>query len=286
MKKVLNKKIPPQSQKLPGSEKKMKPQPVYDYPEVKGSGKMKGRVALITGGDSGIGKAVAILFAKEGAHIAIAYLSEHEDAKETKKIIEQYGQQCLLIAGDISKESFCKKVVQKTIDAYSKLDVLVNNAAMQVEAETLEELETENLVKTFETNIFSMFWITKYALPHLKKGSAIINTSSVTAYRGSPTLLDYSSTKGAIVAFTRSLAQNLVEKEIRVNGVAPGPIWTPLIPASYDAKKTAQHGKKSPMERPGQPVEVAPCYMFLATEDSNYMSGQFLHPNGGELVNG
>ena len=286
MKKALTKKIPPQSQKLPGSEKKMKPQPVYDYPEVKSSGKMKGKVALITGGDSGIGKAVAILFAKEGADIAIAYLSEHEDAKETKSIVEQYGQQCLLIPGDVSKESFCKKAVLKTIDTFSKLTTLVNNAAMQVEAETLEVLETKNLIKTFETNIFSMFWVTKYALPYLKKGSTIINTSSVTVYRGSPTLLDYSSTKGAIVAFTRSLTQNLIEKEIRVNGVAPGPIWTPLIPASYDAKKTAQHGKKSPMERSGQPVEVAPCYLFLATDDSSYMSGQFLHPNGGELVNG
>lgn len=286
MKKALKKNIPPQSQKLPGSEKKMKPQPVFDYPEVKGSGKMKGKVALITGGDSGIGKAVAILFAKEGADIAIAYLSEHEDAKDTKNIIESYGQQCLLIPGDVSKENFCRKVVQKTINEYGKLTTLVNNAATQVEAETLEEVKTENLIKTFETNIFSMFWITKYALPYLKKGSTIINTSSVTAYRGSPTLLDYSSTKGAIVAFTRSLAQNLVEKEIRVNGVAPGPIWTPLIPASYDAKKAAEHGKKSPMERPGQPVEVAPCYLFLATDDSSYMSGQFLHPNGGELVNG
>jgi NAD(P)-dependent dehydrogenase (short-subunit alcohol dehydrogenase family) len=286
MKKILNKKIPPQSQALPGSEKKMKPQPVFDYPEIKGSGKMKGKVALITGGDSGIGKAVAILFAKEGADIAISYLSEHQDAKETKRIIEQYGQQCLLIPGDVSKETVCKKVIQNTIDAYGKLTTVVNNAAMQVEAETLEDLETENLVKTFETNIFSMFWITRYALPYLKKGSTIINTSSVTAYRGSPTLLDYSSTKGAIVAFTRSLAQNLVKKEIRVNGVAPGPIWTPLIPASYDAAKTAKHGKKSPMERPGQPVEVAPCYLFLATNDSSYMSGQFLHPNGGELVNG
>jgi len=286
MKKVLNKKIPPQSQKLPGSEKKMKPQPVYDYPEVKGSGKMKGKIALITGGDSGIGRAVAVLFAKEGANIAISYLNEHEDAKITKSAVEQYGQQCLLMAGDVSKENFCKKLVQKTIDKYGGLTTLVNNAAMQVEAETLEELKTGNLVKTFQTNIFSMFWITKYALPYLKKGSTIINTSSVTAYRGSPTLLDYSSTKGAIVAFTRSLAQNLIEKEIRVNGVAPGPIWTPLIPASYDAKKTAQHGKKSPMERPGQPVEVAPCYLFLATDDSSYMSGQFLHPNGGELVNG
>lgn len=286
MKKVLPKKIPQQSQELPGSEKKMKPQPVFDYPEVKGSGKMKDKVALITGGDSGIGKAVAVLFAKEGADIAISYLSEHEDAKDTKKIVEHYGRRCLLIPGDVSKETFCKKAIQKTIDTYGKLTTLVNNAATQVESETLEDLKTENLVKTFETNIFSMFWITKYALPYLKKGSTIINTSSVTAYRGSPTLLDYSSTKGAIVAFTRSLAQNLVEKEIRVNGVAPGPIWTPLIPASYDAKKTAEHGKKSPMERPGQPVEVAPCYLFLATDDSSYMSGQFLHPNGGELVNG
>lgn len=287
MKEELKKEIPPQEQEgLPGSEQEMTPRPIYDYPEKKGSGKLKDKVAFITGGDSGIGKAVGILFAKEGADIAIAYLNEHEDANETKSVIEKYGRKCLLIPGDVSQEAFCEEAIKKTIDEYNKLDILVNNAAMQVEAKTLEELKTENLVKTFETNIFSMFWITKYALPHLKKGAAIINTSSVTAYRGSPTLLDYASTKGAIVAFTRSLAQNLVEKEIRVNGVAPGPIWTPLIPASYDAEKTAEHGKKSPMKRAGHPVEVAPSYLFLATDDSSYVSGQFLHPNGGELVNG
>ncbi len=287
MKEDLKKEIPPQEQpNLPGTEQEMDPKPVYDYPEKKGSGKLNDRVAFISGGDSGIGKAVAILFAKEGAHIAIAYLNEHEDANDTKSIIEKYGRKCLLISGDVSKEDFCKDAIKKTIDEYGKLDVLVNNAAMQVTAETLEDLKTENLIKTFETNIFSMFWITKYALAHLKKGAAIINTASVTAYRGSPALLDYASTKGAIVAFTRSLAQNLIDKGIRVNGVAPGPIWTPLIPASYDAKKTAEHGKKTPIKRAGQPVEVAPCYLFLATDDSSYMAGQFLHPNGGEIING
>lgn len=280
------KEIPPQEQELPGSDQEMNPKPIYDYPEKKGSGKLDGKVALITGADSGIGKAVAILFAKEGADVAVVYLNEHEDANETKTVIEEYGKKCLLIPGDISKEDFCKDAVEKTVKEFGKLDVLVNNAAMQVEAKTLEELKTENLIKTFETNIFSVFWVTKYALAHLKKGACIVNTSSVTAYRGSPTLLDYASTKGAIVAFTRSLANNLIEKGIRVNGVAPGPIWTPLIPASFDEKKTAEHGTKSPIGRAGQPVEVAPCYLFLATDDSSYMSGQFLHPNGGEVVNG
>lgn len=283
---VMPKEIPPQEQELPGSDQEMNPKPIYDYPEKKGSGKLDGKVALITGADSGIGKAVAILFAKEGADVAVVYLNEHEDANETKTVIEEYGKKCLLIPGDISKEDFCKDAVEKTVKEFGKLDVLVNNAAMQVEAKTLEELKTENLIKTFETNIFSVFWVTKYALAHLKKGACIVNTSSVTAYRGSPTLLDYASTKGAIVAFTRSLANNLIEKGIRVNGVAPGPIWTPLIPASFDEKKTAEHGTKSPIGRAGQPVEVAPCYLFLATDDSSYMSGQFLHPNGGEVVNG
>ncbi len=278
--------IPPQEQKLPGSEQKMNPKPVVDDPDYIPSGKLNDKIVFITGGDSGIGKATAILLAKEGAKIAIVYLNEHEDADETRSIIENYGSECLLIPGDISKEDFCKDAVQQTIDKYGRIDVLINNAAEQHEAKEITDIETKNLVHTFEVNIFSMFYITKAALPHMKEGSAIINTTSVTAYKGSPALLDYSSTKGAIVAFTRSLSQNLVKKNIRVNGVAPGPIWTPLIPASYEGEKVSEHGKKTPMKRPGQPVEVAPCYLFLATNASSYMTGQILHPDGGTVVNG
>ena len=286
MKQKSDQPIPPQKQSLPGSEQKMHPKPVVDNPDYKPSEKLKNKIAFITGGDSGIGKAVAILFAKEGAKLAIVYLNEDKDANETKKLVEQYGSEALLIKGDISKEKFCVDAVNKTIKKYGRIDVLINNAAEQHEAKEITEIETENLVHTFEVNIFSMFYITKAALPHMKKGSAIINTTSVTAYKGNPELLDYSSTKGAIVAFTRSLSQNLVKKNIRVNGVAPGPIWTPLIPASYDAEKVSEHGKKTPMERAGQPVEVAPCYLFLATDASLYMTGQILHPNGGTVVNG
>lgn len=278
---------PPQKQSLPGSEKEMDPQPVSDYPDKPGCDKLKGKVAIITGGDSGIGRAVAILFAKEGADVTIAYLEETEDAKDTKNIVENtYGRKCLMIEGDVSKEDFCRNIVQQTIDAYGRLDILVNNAAQQIEAKTLEELKTENLLHTFEVNIFSHFWLCKYALRHMKEGASIINTTSITAYRGSPHLLDYASTKGAIVAFTRSLSVNLEERKIRVNGVAPGPIWTPLIPASFDSEKVSKHGDQVPMSRPGQPVEVAPCYLFLASDDSSYMSGQVLHPNGGYVVNG
>jgi NAD(P)-dependent dehydrogenase (short-subunit alcohol dehydrogenase family) len=257
--------IPPQEQKLPGSEQAMDPKPITDDPSYKATGKLKDKIVFITGGDSGIGKAVAILLAKEGAKIAVVYLNEHEDADETRSLIEQYGSECLLIPGDISKEAFCKEAVKQTVDAFGAIDILINNAAEQHEAKEITDIETENLIRTFEVNIFSMFYITKAALPHMKEGSVIINTTSVTAYKGSPELLDYSSTKGAIVAFTRSLSQNLVKKNIRVNGLAPGPIWTPLIPASFDAEKTSEHGKKTPMERVGQPVEVAPCYLFLAT---------------------
>jgi NAD(P)-dependent dehydrogenase (short-subunit alcohol dehydrogenase family) len=277
----------PQKQRKPGSEKKMKPQPVFDYPRVKGSGKLKNKIALITGGDSGIGKAVAILFAKEGADIVIAYLKEYKDAKETKQIIEeQYNRSCLLIRGNISKEKHCKAVVKKTIKQFKRIDILVNNAAVQYENKKLEDLTSRELLKTFETNIFSFFWLTKAVLPVMKKGNCIINTSSVTAYRGSAGLLDYSSTKGAIVAFTRSLSANLIKKGIRVNGVAPGPVWTPFIPSTFDAKKTAAFGSDSPMQRAAQPVEIAPSYLFLACGDSSYISGQFLHPNGGEIING
>lgn len=284
--KLKGKENKPQSQKRPGIQKKMQPEP--DTLPSKQSGKMKNKTLFITGADSGIGKACALLFAQEGADIAIVYLNEHEDARDTKKIIEEkYGQQCLLIAGDIKSEKFCVEAIKKTVKKFGRIDVLINNAATQFESDTLEEISTKNMITTFETNIFSMFWITKAALPHMKKGSAIINTTSVTAYRGSPKLIDYSSTKGAIVAFTRSLSANLHDRGIRVNAVAPGPIWTPLIASSFVSKKVAHHGADSPMQRSGEPSEVAPCYLFLASsDDSAYMSGQVMHPNGGEIVNG
>ncbi len=277
----------PQHQPRPGSEKKLKPQPVVDYPEKPGTNKLKDKIALITGADSGIGKAVAILFAKEGARIAIAYLNEHKDAKDTSSIItEKYSGDCFLIPGDLSKEGHCKSVIRKVIKEYGRIDILVNNAALHYENKSLEDLTTNELLKTFSTNIFSMFWLTREAIHYMKKNSCIINTASVTAYRGSGGLIDYASTKGAIVSFTRSLSANLVKKGIRVNGVAPGPIWTPLIASSFPAKKVAEFGSDVPMGRAGQPAEVAPSYLFLASDDASYMTGQFLHPNGGEVVNG
>ena len=278
---------PPQQQdQQPGIESEMTPKPQADDDKYRGSGKLEGKVALITGGDSGIGRAVAIAFAKEGANVAIAYLNEHDDAKETKQLVEKQGRKCFTIAGDIGDESFCQQIVQQTVDALGKLDVLVNNAAEQHPQESIEDITAEQLERTFRTNIFSMFYLTKAAMKHLKEGSAIINTTSVTAYKGNQQLLDYSSTKGAIVAFTRSLSQSLVEKGIRVNGVAPGPIWTPLIPATFPEEKVASFGKEVPMQRPGQPEEIAPSYVFLASDDSSYISGQILHPNGGVVVNG
>lgn len=277
----------PQTQQMPGQENKMQPLPIFDKPEIIETQKLSGKIAFITGGDSGIGKAVAVLFAKHGADICIVYLNEHKDANETKNVIEnRYGRKCLLIAGDISKEKFCAAAVSKAIKQFGNINVLVNNAATHAESKTLEEISTIQMLKTFETNIFSMFWITKAALPYMKEGSAIINTTSVTAYRGSPELIDYASTKGAIVSFTRSLSSNLINKGIRVNAVAPGPIWTPLIVASFDAKKVAKHGSDVPMKRAGEPAEVAPSYLFLACEDSSYITGQVLHPNGGEIING
>ncbi len=276
----------PQHQPRPGIEKRMKPVPVSDQPEAV-SAKLAGKVVLITGGDSGIGKAVAILFAKEGADVAISYLNEHIDARDTKKSIEnEYDRRCLLLPGDISKEATCKKIIEKTITEFGKIDILINNAALHYEAKSIEKITTAHLKKTFEVNVYSFFYITKFALPHMKKGSAIINTSSVTAYRGSASLMDYSATKGAIVSFTRSLSANLVEKGIRVNGVAPGPIWTPLIVSSYKPSKVATHGSDTPLKRAGEPVEVAQCYLFLASDASSYMTGQVLHPNGGEIING
>lgn len=278
---------PPQHQEQqPGRESEMTPRPQADDSTYRGSNKLVNKVALITGGDSGIGRAVAIAFAKEGADVAIAYLNEHEDAKETKQHVEQLGRRCLAIAGDIGDEQFCQQAVQQTVDEMGQLDILVNNAAEQHPQDSIADISAEQLERTFRTNIFSMFYLSKAALPHLKEGSAIINTTSVTAYKGSPQLLDYSSTKGAIVAFTRSLSQSLVEKGIRVNGVAPGPIWTPLIPATFPPEKVESFGKEAPMQRPGQPEEIAPSYVFLASDDASYMAGQILHPNGGTVVNG
>lgn len=277
---------PEQSQQRPGNEEQMNPQPIYDYPEKKGSGKLNGKIALITGGDSGIGRAVAVLFAKEGADVAISYLNEEEDATITKQAVEGYGRKCLTIAGDIQDPQVCIDIVKKTVDEYGRIDVLVNNAAMHWESKTLEELPDEQMIRTFTTNVYSQFRITRAALPHMAEGSAIICTTSVTAYRGSEALMDYAATKAAIVGFVRSLSQNLTKKKIRVNAVAPGPIWTPLIASSFDPKRVASHGSEAPMERVGQPVEVAPAYLFLATDDSSYISGQVIHPNGGEVVNG
>ena len=278
---------PPQHQEeQPGRESEMTPRPKADDPQYRGSGKLEGKIALITGGDSGIGRAIAIAFAKEGANVAIMYLNEHDDAKETKRMVEEHGRRALAISGDIGDENFCQQAVQQAVDEFGKLDILVNNAAEQHPQESIEDISKEQLERTFRTNIFSMFFMTKAAMKHLKEGSAIVNTTSVTAYKGNPQLLDYSSTKGAIVAFTRALSQNLVEKGIRVNGVAPGPIWTPLIPSTFPEDKVASFGKQVPMQRAGQPEEIAPSYVFLASDDSSYISGQVIHPNGGEVVNG
>jgi NAD(P)-dependent dehydrogenase (short-subunit alcohol dehydrogenase family) len=263
----------------------MTPKPDAEDPAHRGSGKLAGKVAIITGGDSGIGRAVAIAYAKEGADVLIAYLDEHDDANETKRLVEAHGKRCELLAGDVGDEAFCRRVVERTLKAFGRLDVVVNNAAEQHPKETILEISREQLERTFRTNIFAMFHLTKAALPHLGEGSCIVNTTSVTAYRGSPTLLDYSSTKGAIVAFTRSLALNLVKKKIRVNMVAPGPIWTPLIPSTFPPDKVESFGADTPMGRPGQPEEVAPAFVFLASDDSSYITGQAIHPNGGEIVN-
>jgi len=279
--------LPPQHQeRQPGREHEMEPAPESWGRNYVGCGRLEGKVALITGGDSGIGRAVAIAFAKEGADVAIAYLEEREDAAGTREAVERAGRRCETIRCDISTEDACRDLVARTLGALGRLDVLVNNAAEQHPRESIADISAEQLQRTFATNIFSMFYLVKAALPHLRPGARIINTTSVTAYRGSPKLLDYSSTKGAIVSFTRSLSISLAEKGILVNGVAPGPIWTPLIPSTFDEQKVEHFGADVPLRRPGQPDEVAPCFVFLASEAASYMSGQILHPNGGEVVNG
>ncbi|WAE50518.1 SDR family oxidoreductase [Stutzerimonas frequens] len=281
-----NQTLPPQEQPEPGKEGLMNPRPEYRGEDYKAAGKLEGKVAIITGGDSGIGRSVAVLYAREGADVAILYLDQHQDAEETRRVIERYGRRCLTFAGDVADREVCRKVIDETLAAFGKLDILVNNAAEQHPQEKLEDISEEQWEKTFRTNIFGMFQMTKAALPHLGKGASIINTTSVTAYKGSPQLLDYSATKGAITAFTRSLSMNLAERGIRVNGVAPGPIWTPLIPSTFDADEVAEFGSNTPMKRPGQPDEVAPAYVYLASSDAAYVSGQVLHVNGGTVVNG
>ncbi len=276
--------FPAQTQeKQPGRETVMRPRPDYE-PRFPGSGRLTGKVALITGGDSGIGRACAVLFAREGAAIAIVYKEEREDAEETRRAVEAEGQPALLIAGDVGDEAFCIEAVARTLTHLGRLDVLVNNAAEQHPVDDLAELSAEQLDRTFRTNVYGPFFMTKAALPNLEVGAAIINTTSVTAFRGSGHLPDYSATRGAIVAFTRSMSQALVGRGIRVNAVAPGPIWTPLIPASFGAGKVQKFGEDQPMGRAGQPNEVASCHLFLACADSSYMTGQILHPNGGEIV--
>jgi len=270
----------------PGVEFEMRPQPHFEGGERRGSGKLEGKVALITGGDSGIGRAVALAFAKEGADLAIIYLQEHDDAQTTRRLVEEQGARCITIAGDVSDETFCASSVGRIVSEFGHLDVLVNNAAEQHPQKSIEDISRDQLERTFRTNTFSVFYMTKAALKHLPEGGAIINTTSVTAYRGNPTLLDYSATKGAIVSFTRSLSQALVSRGVRVNAVAPGPIWTPLIPSTYPPEKVESFGKNTALGRPGEPEEVAPSYVFLASKDGSYFTGQVLHPNGGDIING
>jgi len=277
---------PPQQQRRqPGIQSKMSPPPRSEGRDP-ARGRLEGKVALITGGDSGIGRAVALAFADEGAHVAIVYKNEHGDARDTRRMVEERGRRAIVVAGDIGDERFCAAAVRAAVKALGRLDVLVNNAAEQHPQDDIRKITRQQLERTFRTNIFAMFYMTKAAMPHLRPGSAIVNSTSVTAYRGSNHLIDYASTKGAIVSFTRSLAQALAEKKIRVNAVAPGPIWTPLIPASFPRKKVATFGSDVPLGRAGEPAEVAPSYVFLASDDAAYMTGQVLHPNGGEIVNG
>ena len=271
-----------QQSRRPGLESEMRPKPRSVDPKHVGTGKLRDKVALITGGDSGIGRAVAILFAKEGADVAISYLNEHSDAEETKRLVEQEGRKCILLPGDIGYESFCRQAVERVVTELGGLDILVNNAAEQHPQESLEDIDREQLERTFRTNVFAMFFMTKAALKHFKEGSAIVNTTSVTAYKGNPQLLDYSSTKGAQVAFTRALSQSLAKKKIRVNAVAPGPIWTPLIPSTMPPEKVKSFGQDTPLGRAGQPAELAPIYVLLASQAGSYITGQVYGATGGE----
>ena len=279
--------FPPQHQtQQPGVETQMTPNPESVKANYVGSGKLAGKTAIITGGDSGIGRSVAIYFAKEGANIAIVYLNEDNDANTTKELIDKEGQKCILLSGDIGDEAFCQNVIQQTIQTFGGLDILVNNAAEQHVQTSILDITAQQLEKTFRTNIFSMFYLTKAALPYLKKGNSIINTASITAYKGHPKLIDYSATKGAIISFTRALSNSIIKDGIRVNAVAPGPIWTPLIPASFNEQDVAKFGSDTPMGRAGQPEELAPAYVYLASDDASYVSGQVIHVNGGTVVNG
>lgn len=279
--------FPPQHQtRQPGTESQMQPHPEIESPLYRPAGKLTGKAAVITGGDSGIGHAAAVAFAKEGADVAIIYLNEHGDAEQAKRRIEELGRRCLLIAGDIGDESFCRRAVGQIVQTFGQLDIVVNNAAEQHPQPSLADISAAQLERTFRTNVFGMFHLTKAALPHLGEGASIINTASVTAYEGSPNLIDYSASKGAVVAFTRALAKHLADRGIRVNAVAPGPIWTPLIPSTFSAEDTAKFGSDTPMKRAGQPSELAAAYVFLACGDSTYMTGQTLHLNGGTAVNG
>ncbi|HXW09279.1 MAG TPA: SDR family oxidoreductase [Steroidobacteraceae bacterium] len=276
---------PPQRQRLPGVESKMRPRPASKMREYRAAGRLDGQVALVTGGDSGIGRAVAIAYAKEGADVAIVYLEEHGDARETAAEIEKLGRRCVTLAADLSEVDECHRVVDEAMARLGRLDVLVNNAATQVKQDRFEDISPEQLEQTFRTNVFAMFHVTQRALAHLKDGARIINTASVTAYRGSPHLIDYAATKGAIVAFTRSLGLALVERGIRVNAVAPGPVWTPLIPASFPPDEVQEFGQNVPLGRAAEPDEIAPCFVFLAADESAFFVGQVLHPNGGEIIN-
>ncbi len=264
----------------------MQNQPVTENPNQRGCGKLTGRVALISGADSGIGRAVAVAFAKEGADVAFLYLNEHEDANETKRLVQERGARCFAVAGDVGDEAFCRETVEAVVRELGKLNILVNNSAEQHPQQSLEDITAEQLERTFRTNIFGQFFLTKAALKHLREGSVIVNTTSVTAYKGNAQLIDYSSTKGAIVSFTRSLSQALAEKKIRVNAVAPGPVWTPLVASTYPTEKLEKFGEDVPLKRPGQPEEIAPAYVFLASDDSSFITGQVVHPNGGSVING